>query len=233
MSDNWVSLGKEFSKNHKVYILDQRNHGQSPHSEYFNYDVLLDDLSAFIYEKRLNKVSIIGHSMGGKVAMRFAIHFPERVSKICVADIAPKTYNASQFYVYTNALRRLDLSEMNSRKEIDEHLSITIPENYIRAFLLKNIKRNAVSGFSWKINLDAIRLNLNEITSSIAEAKKARIPALFVTGGLSDYVLPEDHSQIYRLFPEAKIVTIPNATHWLHADRPKQFYATVNSFLSS
>jgi pimeloyl-ACP methyl ester carboxylesterase len=238
-SDNWVSIGKKLAENFEVFIIDQRNHGKSPHSPDHNYTVLKNDLKEFMDEHSIEKAILLGHSMGGKTAMFFATENPERVSKLIVADISPRSYkttNANQLLSHTAIIRamyNLDFYGINSRQEIDDILSKSIPENRIRQFLLKNIKRTEKNEYSWRINIKAIKNELVNIMDGLNEDQQriTKFPVLFIKGENSEYILDEDRKIIAKIFPFAFIKTIPNAGHWLHAEQPELFLKEINNFI--
>ncbi|HGY57430.1 MAG TPA: alpha/beta fold hydrolase [Caldithrix abyssi] len=230
MSDNWMSIARRLAERYTVFLLDQRNHGHSPHSDEFNYDVLLDDLHRFIVGQNLSQVRLIGHSMGGKVAMRYALNFSSRVEKPVVVDIAPKTYTHPHFKLFFEALFAIHPERLTSRKEADDILAQKIPQPAIRQFLLKNLVRGKDGRFRWRIHLKAIYLNLPKIMEGLRDIRVFDKPALFLRGGRSDYILDGDFSLIYKWFPMARIETIPQATHWLHADAPEEFCSHLEKF---
>ncbi len=232
MSDNWLTIGRRIADHYQVFLLDQRNHGQSPHSDVFNSRVLKDDLAEFIIDHSLNNVKLIGHSMGGKVAMLYAHEHPEKVDKLVAVDIAPKTYQRPHFKKFLEVMMQLPLETFTTRKEIDQHLARNIPQPAIRNFLLKNLARDSQNRFYWKLNLPAIYNNLSEILSFVEVESSFEKDTLFIKGGLSDYIESSDFPLIKRLFPKAQIVTIPHATHWVHADAPEEFCAHLRRFFS-
>ena len=229
-SDNWLTLGKRFAKKYHVFIIDQRNHGQSFHDSEFNYKVMSSDLVNFYKENRLNSAHIIGHSMGGKTAMEFAMNHPNDVDKLIVADIGPKTYPPHHGMIL-KGLFSIVLDKLESRKQADEILSKHIPEAGIRQFLLKNLKRNS-EAFEWKVNLKAIAQNIEEVGVGLNENYKFTKPSLFIRGGKSDYILDSDANLIHSMFDNSTLKTIPNAGHWLHAEQPEQFLELVLDFLN-
>jgi len=230
MSDNWLTIGRRMAAKHTVYLLDQRNHGLSPHSTEFNYEVLSADLAEFMAAHGLGKVILIGHSMGGKTAMLFALRHPQQLSKLVVVDIAPKAYNRPYFKLFLNALSAIPLQNMSSRREIDAHLSKVVPQAAIRGFLLKNLGRDKDNRLYWKINLSAIASNLQEIMKAVDGAPPFAGAVLFVRGEQSDYILDDDLPDIKRLFPNSRLVTIAGASHWLHAERPEAFCRQLERF---
>jgi esterase len=230
-SDNWLSIAKELATAHKVYLLDQRNHGQSPHTDKFDYSVMADDLKEFIEEHKIANPTILGHSMGGKTAMEFAVNNPKKWKKLIVVDIAPKAYSVHHDQIL-EGLNSLDLKTINSRNEADERLSKWVPEIGVRQFLLKNIARDS-DGFNWKINLPVISKNIEIIGEGLSKRLSEGKPTLFIRGKNSHYIMDSDFDLIEQYFPSAKIETVENAGHWVHAEQPEKFLDIVNQFLNS
>jgi esterase len=230
-SDNWLTLGKRFAQYFHVFIIDQRNHGQSFQSKDFNYKLMADDLVDFFIEKKLNSAHILGHSMGGKTAMEFAINNAQLVDRLIIGDIGPKAY-APHHQTILKGLFSINLLTLQSRKEADEILSNFIPEIGTRQFLLKNLTRKS-GGFEWKINLDGIAKNIEEVGQGINQNSHFSGPCLFIRGGNSDYILDGDFNQIHSIFKNSKIETISNTGHWLHAEQPEQFLTLSMEFLNN
>lgn len=243
-SDNWMNYGRLLSKYFTVYLIDQRNHGRSPHSDSHTYDDLANDLKQFLEEHNIEKTSIIGHSMGGKVAMEFTIRFPEKINHLVVVDIAPKSYAhqvgvTSQAMDHKNIVKGLLDAKLNvrTREEIDMQLENQIPYQRVRQFLLKNLGRNDDKTFYWKLNVSVIAKSLEHIMGGIdLESLDAfdgvtGFPVLFIRGGKSRYVLEEDVELIKQIFPVAELKTIPDAGHWLHAEQPDLFWEMIKDFL--
>lgn len=231
MSDNWLSIGRRLAQYFHVFLLDLRNHGQSPHCDEMNYSNMAEDLFEFITDHKLTKPVVLGHSMGGKVAMQFALSFTEMVSRLIVVDIAPRAYFHSHFKNFLEILLALDLKHFKTRMEIDRFLSKKIPQAAIRQFLLKNLKRNENHQFEWKLNLPAIYRNLDQILAGVSAEKSFSGAALFLKGERSDYIKQKDHAQIKKLFPGAQVRIIQGATHWVHADAPDQLLNKVLNFI--
>ncbi|MGD9488820.1 MAG: alpha/beta fold hydrolase [Calditrichaceae bacterium] len=230
MSDNWMTIGKKIAERHTVYIPDQRNHGRSTHSVEFSYDLLVNDLAEFAAEHNLNEIRLIGHSMGGKVAMQYALKYPQKVEKLVVVDIAPKNYYNTYFKMFLETLSAINLDSLMSREEADTRLSVKIKQKPIRQFLLKNLRRNRDGTFSWKANLPSIYQNIDEILQGSNETFTFENPTLFIKGGRSEYILPADFPLIRRIFPNSEIVTIDDATHWIHSDAPDEFCGHLRTF---
>lgn len=230
MLDNWHSFASQLSDDHQVFTLDHRNHGRSPHAESFTYDDMVDDLMEFVRDKGFEEVNLIGHSLGGKTAMYFALDNPDIVRKLIVLDIGVKSYPQRHDYIF-DALTGMELGRFSSRNEIDQHLSGTIHSFPIRQFLMKNIHRDAEKHFSWKMNLPVIRTHYPELAEGIQSNNRYLEDTLFVRGANSSYILIEDMPGIQKLFPNAILKTIPGASHWLHAEKPYELLKMVKSFL--
>jgi pimeloyl-ACP methyl ester carboxylesterase len=227
---NWHTLSKNWGNYFQVCALDQRNHGNSPHSDEFNYNLMAEDVKEFMLQQRLGSAYLLGHSMGGKTAMQFALNYPASVDKLIVVDIAPKAYPPNHEKIFA-ALNALDLASLASRTEADARLAQDIPDLSMRQFLLKNLARGAAGDFHWKMNLAAIYQNYQQINQAIDAAGAFDKPTLFVKGGKSHYIQAEDGALIKKLFPQAKIVELPQAGHWAHADAPKEFLQLIIDFL--
>ncbi|HOI31980.1 MAG: alpha/beta fold hydrolase [Bacteroidales bacterium] len=233
ISDNWVTFGKRIaSEGFDVIIPDQRNHGKSPHSDVFNYPALTDDLVELVDLLEIKKPILLGHSMGGKVAMRFAIEYPELVKKLEVVDISLKAYDDRPYHrAIVQAMQSIDLSVISGRTEAEERLAEKVPQERIRQFLLKNLHWKDRKTLEWRINLSGIAANLGQMFDAIQTAEVFTKPTLFVRGGASDYILPEDYPHIRHNFPRAEILTIEGASHWVHAEAAEQFYQISSGFL--
>lgn len=229
--DNWHTLANKFGEHFVVYTIDQRNHGKSPHSNEFNYDVLAADIQEFIKEHQLGKVSVLGHSMGGKTVMQFALTYPELVHKLLIADIAPRAYDVHHTREI-EALKNMPIHDIMSRKQADELMSKDIPEMGTRLFLLKNLDRVGDGQYGWKMNLEGIVKHYSEVVKEIQSEQPFTKPTLFIKGALSRYIQEEkDGALISKLFPNSEIRTIKGAAHWLHAEKPTEFYEEVMKFL--
>lgn len=233
--DNWQTLGREFAKKYRIFLIDQRNHGRSPHDSQMDYPTLANDLFNFIEEHQLQNPLIIGHSMGGKVVMEYALTYPTNFDKLVIVDIAARKYNISHHEGYLKGLRAIHVEQLTTRGEAEEKLAQYIDEADIRLFLLKNLGRNK-NGFEWKINIDAIEANIDNIGDAIgqqANTKPCTRPTLFISGGKSRYIQEKDMPLLHQLFPNSTIHTIENAGHWVHAEAPKEFFEVVNTFLAN
>ena len=228
-SNNWHTLSGELGEHFLVYAVDQRNHGQSPHSEEFTYQAMAEDLERFLADRGLERTSILGHSMGGKTAMEFALRSPWRVEKLIVVDIAPRAYDRGHDEIL-EAMVSLDLGSYTSRDAIDRALQSRIPDERVRQFILTNLKRLAGGHYVWKINLEVLRAKYDEVTKAQDSALPFPGPALFIRGD-SDYIRDADRAGISRLFPRAVVRSITGAGHWVHADAPEEFFRVVREFL--
>jgi pimeloyl-ACP methyl ester carboxylesterase len=229
-ADNWHPVALRLAESFQVFALDQRNHGQSPHSDAMDYPLMAADVDEFMTARGLETAMVIGHSMGGKTAMQFALQFPERVEKLIVADMAPRAYAPSHEKIFAAQLA-LDLKSFSTRQQIEEVLALEIPDLTLRRFLLKNLGRNDAGEFFWKINLRGLAENYPRLREPVSAADPFVKPALFIRGGKSNYIKPEDERLIGELFPQAKIATIAEASHWVHASAPEAFLRLVLDFL--
>lgn len=233
MADNWKTLGKMWSENgYEVHLLDQRNHGRSFHSNEFSYELMAQDVKDYCDHYKLTNINIIGHSMGGKVAMQLANLFPDLIDKLVIADIAPKNYDPHHSDII-KALQSVDFSMVKRRNDADDMISSLIPDTGTRQFLLKSLYRKDKTTFGWRFNLKV----LGESQEMIGKHNELNgiipVKTLFVRGGDSGYVLDSDKVSIDYAFAKAELKTIPNAGHWLHAQQPDLFYKTVTEFLDN
>jgi len=234
LSDNWVTFARRIAmEGFEVFVIDQRNHGRSPHSGVFNYLALTDDLFDFIDEHEIEKPILLGHSMGGKVAMRFALENPELLKKLIVVDISMKAYPPRrQHKQIVKAMHSINLSKVKNRRQVEQQLEKLIPELRIRQFVLKNLYRNEQNHFEWRPHLDGIENNLDDLFDGIEISKTFDKPSLFIKGGASDYILLEDFEKIRKNFPHAEIITIANTSHWVHVEAPERFYQLCSGFIT-
>ena len=229
MLDNWNSIGSQLAKNYATYLVDQRDHGRSSKSKEFAYNLLARDLKIFCEEHGLEKVNLIGHSMGGKTAMTFANEYPEMIDKLMVVDIAPKEYKGGHEYIF-EAILSVPLAQITKRSEVDEHLSDRIKNKGVRQFLMKNLTRKKEGGFEWKANFQLLFDSYDEIKGMPTLQKGNELEVLFIKGGLSDYISQEDETSIQEYFPNARVETFSNAGHWVHAEQPKMLIDSIYSF---
>ncbi len=232
ISDNWVSYARRIAmEGFEVFTVDQRNHGQSPQSDNFNYLSLTDDLFDFIDEHQIDNPIIMGHSMGGKVAMRFALENPHLVKKLVVVDITLKAYGPRDHHrEIIEAMKSVDFSMVKSRDDVEGQLAGLIPSIRIRQFIMKNLHRKYKNIFEWRIYLDGLENNLDQMFDGIDTITKFEKPTLFIKGGASDYILLEDFDQIRYNFPNAEIITIEGASHWVHVEAMERFYQLTMGF---
>jgi esterase len=230
-SDNWHDIALRLSENFHVFALDQRDHGQSPHNDEMNYPLMAADVEEFFNAHGIESAVVVGHSMGGKTAMQFALQFPNRVEKLVVADMAPRAYAPAHEKTFSAQLA-LDLKSFSTRQQIEDALAPEIPDLVLRRFLLKNLGRNSVSEFFWKINLRGIAENYFQLRQPVSAPAPFAKPVLFVRGEKSAYINPEDEPLMRELFPQSRIETIVGAGHWVHADKPEEFLRLVSEFLA-
>jgi len=227
---NWLPLARKFAEQFKVFAVDQRNHGLSPHSPEFGYDYMARDLNELMNAQGLISAHVMGHSMGGKTAMQFALLYPDQVEKLVVVDISPREHVPRQSGTL-QALLALDLGKFQHRMEMNAALAASVPDEELRQFLLTNVARDQNGAFHWKANLSAIWENRRVLGAALGAERPCVKPALFIRGGKSDYVYDAELDLIRRLFPQAVMQTIPKAGHWVHADEPGKFFSLVMNFL--
>lgn len=240
-SDNWLSIGKQLAETHRVYLIDQRNHGKSPHTPSHTYEDLKSDLKHFVEKNNLQKIILIGHSMGGKAAMFYATSFPEIIKQLIIVDISTRDYRiitnnivqTTNHNLMLGAMNKLDLNAISSRSEALKILSRDIHNMEFCQFLLKNLKRTKSKTFKWKINLSAINANIDNMLEGVAFNQKHFInyPVLFIKAEKSKYIMDDDYFLIRKIFPKAEIVTIPNAGHWVHIEQPELLIKTIRYFI--
>ena len=232
MGDNWATLSRAYAeKGFEVFVPDLRNHGRSPHAVEFNYSSMAQDLSDFIAQHGLSKVSVIGHSMGGKVAMYFAALFPEQLEKLIIVDIGTKYYPPHHQSVFA-AIHAVKPNELTSRKEAEAILRESLNEESTIQFLLKNLYWNEKEKLDWRFNLESIEKNIEEVGKEFPVDFQIQTPTLFISGQRSGYIKTEDHAEIKKNFSNVEFAVIPDAGHWVHAENPEDFFKTSLSFLS-
>lgn len=230
--DNWATIGRNFGDDYMTYLIDQRDHGKSPHTDAFNYDLLAEDLHLFMEENWIHTSIIIGHSMGGKTAMRFALEHEDMVEKLIILDMAPKAYTNRHQLVF-DAMNAVPLEALKNRTDASEILMEKLRgDKSTTAFLLKNIKRSKTGEFSWKMNVKLLAKEYENIVAPMPLDKKFEGDTLFIRGGNSQYILDEDESLIKQLFPQAEIKTLENTGHWLHAEKPKELMKMIEEFIT-
>ncbi|TBW30193.1 alpha/beta fold hydrolase [Gramella sp. KN1008] len=231
MSDNWKTLGKQFAKDgFQVHLIDQRNHGKSPHSDEFSYELMAQDVKDYCDSHNLKDIILLGHSMGGKTAMLTACDNEGLVEKLIVVDIAPKYY-APHHQKILEGLTALDEAKLTSRGEAEDFLKEYISETGVRLFLLKNLYWKTKEQLALKLNLDSLKVNIENVGVALPEDKSFEGDTIFIKGENSDYITAEDHAAIKRQFPRAEIAEIKDAGHWVHAENMKVFYDRVLRFV--
>ena len=231
MSDNWKTLATQFvSEGFQTHALDLRNHGRSFHSEEFTYEVMVQDILDYCQENNLEKVSIIGHSMGGKLAMFFSTKYPEMVDKLIIADIGPKYYRPHHQDIMAG-LNAVDFSKKPERSDVEELLKPHIPDFGTRQFLMKSLYWVEPGQLAWRFNLPVFNANIDNIGQALPENATFEKPTLFLRGEKSNYIKDEDFGTIRKHFPNSEIKTIANSGHWLHAENPKDFYQESIAYL--
>ncbi|MFT5133491.1 MAG: esterase [Gammaproteobacteria bacterium] len=229
---NWRSIAKQLGDEYQVFVVDLRNHGRSDHADSMYYMEMVDDIRKFLHDRHIDRVSLAGHSMGGKTAMAFALEYEEIVEKLIVLDIAPVQYT-NDFDHLVDSMLALDLSIIKSRTHANDLLKTDIEDGSLRLFLLQNLIHDEQS-YQWRINLPAIKAALPDIgafpTFTLNSIYSG--PTLFLSGDKSDYIQPSYHEDIKSFFPEAKIRSITNAEHWLHADQPQLVFEEISRFLN-
>ena len=229
--DNWQSIAKSLEAQYCVYIVDLRNHGRSPHSDIFGYDIMCQDIVEFMGSQGLREAHLVGHSMGGKVAMEIALNYPELVQSLIVADIAPVTYKGHHEGVF-EAMFALDPSKINNRKEAEDILKQFPIDWATQQFVLKNLNLNKDTlKYEWRMNLPVIYAHYEEILTFKERDAVYDGPTLFMRGEKSNYINENDLPAYQKYFPHAELVNIANAGHWLHADNPKDFVQAIMDFI--
>jgi len=230
-ADNWLTQARMMSEKYRVITIDLRNHGQSEHSDVFDYPAMAEDLRQFIEEQKLENPIVIGHSMGGKVAMNFAVAHSEMLEKLIVVDIAPRAYNLKH-YVILDGLKAIPIDTLQSRQQADEVLAQYVEEPDVRQFLLKNLQRKPEGGFTWKLNLDVIDKNFANVGVPLQHEGTFDKPALFIRGSRSNYVRDEDIPGIKSIFPKAEVRSLDTG-HWVQAEKPVEFVSMVMEWLAA
>jgi esterase len=231
-SDNWVTVGRRISDQFRVLIPDQRNHGQSPHTTIHSFPSMADDLADFIDEHQLENPILIGHSMGGKVSMTYALENPGKVKKLVVVDISPRKY--AERITHTQVITQMmsiELDKIKTRGEVEKILDSNISDSRVRMFIMKNLYYKLHGKLAWRLNLEAINQSMDLLFDGIRSESQYKGPTLFIRGGMSDYVPDEDIPLIKSMFPEAIVKTVSGASHWVHADAPEELCFLLSAFL--
>jgi pimeloyl-ACP methyl ester carboxylesterase len=230
---NWRSVARSLSDRFTVYSVDLRNHGRSPWDPVHTYSAMTCDLAGLLDEEGIATANVIGHSMGGKVAMNFALTYPDRVERLVVVDIGPERHDEQgELHSILHAMLAIDLDRIADRDDAESALRVGVEDPSVRSFLLMNLRRRENgSGFRWRPNLRALEENWSSLAAGVTGTVPWRGETLFIRGGRSDYLRPESEARISRLFPQAEIVSIDGAGHWVQADAPDAFVEVVSRFL--
>ncbi|MRI64044.1 alpha/beta fold hydrolase [Ornithobacterium rhinotracheale] len=230
MLDNWATLGRKFGEYFTTHLVDARNHGRSFHSSEISHKTMAEDLYHYMQAHKIKKASLIGHSLGGKVMMEFALKYPEMVEKLIVADMAPKDYTPHHQAIL-KALNYVDFNKVKSRGDVENFLKEYIKDPSIRMFLMKSIQRYDNGTYAFKFNLKSLTENYNDLITNHLPDKTFNGDVLFLGGGNSSYITEQDTMQIKKYFPHAEITHISGAGHWLHAEKPDEFLEICLNFL--
>jgi len=228
-SDNWGTIAKHFAQRYQVISVDLRNHGKSPHSDSQTYAMMTEDLIDLCHSLNFSQIHLLGHSLGGKVAMHFASQHPEKVDQLVIVDMAMRAYADVHTHLI-DAMLAIDLSTMQSRSEVDKVLSGSIQQTMVRQFLLLNLVKSD-KGLRWRINLSALKANYHKMQQSVCESTHYTKPSLFIRGEFSDYIRNDDMHHIRAHFTSAQFISLPT-DHWVHAEQPQAFIKVVSEFLT-
>lgn len=233
MLDNWKTIATQLASEYSIYLLDLRNHGRSPHFPSHTYAEMAEDISQWMEENWIYEAYVLGHSMGGKAAIQLAYEYPDLVEKLIVVDIAPKQYSGGHESIIS-ALQSVPIDDITSRGEVEAHLATTIDNRGVILFLMKNLTRKKEGGFTWKMNLDVLAAGYeDQIMNAPKYISQIETPTMFIAGGNSGYITEDDKVMISDLFTEVSHTAIPDAGHWVHADKPSELIKTVKIFLNS
>lgn len=227
-SDNWQTHAKKLAEYYRVILVDLRNHGRTEWSDDFSYDLMADDVFELCQKLQLEDLIVMGHSMGGKVAMRLAQKHENCLEKLIVVDMGVKEYSMHHEHILAG-IHSVKPTEITSRRQAEEQLSKFIDSKGIRQFLLKNLYWVEKGKLAWRMNVKILEKEMANILSPIPQ-KEVMLPTLFIRGGISNYILDEDIEGIEGVFPDSEVITIQNAGHWVHAEQPREFIETVLSF---
>jgi esterase len=230
LSDNWNTLSKKYGEHFTTYTLDLRNHGQSPHHDVWNYEVMAQDVADFMEAEQIESAHIMGHSMGGKVAMWMADKFASKINKLIVSDIGPKYYPPHHHEVL-QALNGLNLNLVSTRKEAEAYMATAIPDYGVQQFLLKNLYWTTDKKLAWRFNLPVIAREIENVGKALPAHVLFEGPTLFIRGSKSGYILDTDIDLITQHFPSSILNTIEGAGHWVHAEKPLEYLALTLDFL--
>jgi len=227
---NWGGIIRALAPDHEIHGLDLRNHGESPWAESMTYDDMAEDVALYIETQDLAPVTLLGHSMGGKVGMRLALTRPELLARLVVVDIAPVPYHNEHYSGYVEAMLSLPLDQVTRRADADAALKPVIADDSLRAFLLQNLVSEE-GRFRWRINLADIGRNMPALIGFPDSDSRFAKPTFFLAGERSNYIRPRDRDSIERLFPGARLDEIADSGHWPHAEHPERFIGMVRPLL--
>ncbi len=231
MLDNWKTLAGQFAEHFEVHLVDQRNHGRSPHSEEHSYTAMAEDLLAYFEDHGMERGHVMGHSMGGKTAMRFALDNPERVDRLIVVDIGPQFYPIHHREIL-DALLSVDLDQVTSRREAQNQLEQGIPEPGVQQFLLKNLYWIEKERLAWRFNLHGLNDQIGNVGEALGNGEVYEGSTLFIAGGDSDYINAGTFAHIQEHFTSAEVETVDGAGHWVHAQKPMELRDLVLDYLT-
>ncbi len=232
MGDNWKTLGKDFAEQgYQVHLVDLRNHGRSPHTEEFSYQIMAQDIAEYCKQNNLENIILLGHSMGGKVAMKFAVENPEFLKDLIIVDIAPKYY-APHHQTILEGLSALQDANLDSRSKADDLLKEYIKEWGVRQFLLKNLYWKTKDELAFRMNLEVLKDKVEVVGEALNEGEIYEEKTLFIAGENSNYIKEEDSDLLKTHFPKSNLVKIKGAGHWVHAEKAEEFYTAVMGFLA-
>ncbi len=229
--DNWQTLARRYSDEYEVFLVDQRNHGHSPHTEEFSYQLMAEDLAEFVEDQRFDEFAVMGHSMGGKTAMVYAMEFDQGLDQLIIVDMAPKSYPVNHGAIM-KGLKKADFTKLSSRKEVIEHMMRYENNQATLQFLAKNLYWIEKGKLAWRFNVDAIDREMMHLVGQPVEGE-SHVQTLFIRGGQSNYILVEDEGLLKTNFPFSTLFSIENAGHWVHAEDPETFYEISRSFLDA
>ncbi|MEO8734637.1 MAG: alpha/beta fold hydrolase [Flavobacteriales bacterium] len=227
-SDNFGSIGRELSAEFDMVLVDERDHGRSPHTDRITYPLMAEDVHALAVKLGLKDIVLVGHSMGGKTAMTFAQRWPELLKHLVVIDIGPREYPIGDHAAILEALTTSDVAHKESRKEVEAHLSTYVPEPGVVQFLMKSLYWEKLELLGWRFNVPLLARDINDILAAMGP-ETVRVPTLFIRGGKSGYITREDQPQIKEQFPNSRIETVPFAGHWVHAQAPEEVMDFIRS----
>jgi len=228
--DNWKAIARALADKFQVYLVDLRNHGRSPHADEMNYPVMAEDLLQFMAQQHLPKINLLGHSMGGKAAMTFALRHPDKIDRLVIVDITPRQYSPVHQEIL-DGLLALDLSKFQTLSQVEAALAPVIPEVEVRRFLLKTLKRTPEGKLYWQLNLASLNNHYHQLNGALPVTNPFQHPTLFVRGEKSPYIREEDAAAVREAFPNAEIHAVPGAGHWVHSESPEAFLRIVREFL--